>query len=150
MSIGMEKGFVEMHEWEQTMLNKHGYYCHYVEDSSFPYELNAHTHGLEDSFDHPELQIVFPLPMEVVGKIFSVVVSKIKDGHRFEADQDYSHLLKGDIKLRFVEAVDEGKHVLRVIVPDMHNATAQDRIHEDYRRQYANRFSSEEYLEFAV
>lgn len=52
--------------WNAEMMRKHGWYAHFVpDDNKYPNSINYHTHGLEDSFGHPDLQICFPLPPKI-------------------------------------------------------------------------------------
>lgn len=123
-------------ENRQEMMNRHGW----IVDSVFDLEKNVacdtHTHGLREKFGHPDLQCVLPMNPKIIHAIFCTIVNKIKKGQTFKSRKCYSGIIK-DYKVRFVEAVESDRKVLRMILPDQHGKLHQE-LMEDiiFRSQY--------------
>lgn len=79
---------------------------------------NYHTHGLETSWNHPNIQIVLPLRFETAHHIVADIVERIKGGERFEPNKDYADIVGGGYMVRFIEAKECGRSVLRLVIPD--------------------------------
>ena len=58
-----ESGVGESIAWEIDCMERFGWYVHYVTDA--PSGADVHTHGLRESFDHPDLQLLVRLPCPV-------------------------------------------------------------------------------------
>ena len=104
----------EMKAWENKCMEKYGFFMHFVPLGEY---LNAHTHGVFDSFKHPDLQLVLPVSGAVGGSILRTVVNRIKKGETFKPGQDYQEIAQG-YPVRFMKAVENGRDVLRLIFPD--------------------------------
>jgi len=106
-------------KWHKEMLDEHGWYLHYVpNDTQAPNDTNCHTHGLFENFGHPDLQICFPLHPDLAHQIIATIVSEIKKGARFEQDRTYLGILENEYPIRFIQAVECGRKVLRALIPD--------------------------------
>jgi hypothetical protein len=128
--------------WHKDMITKHGFCVHYVkEESTFPYKVNIHTHGIEDHLGHPDLQIVLPVPPDVAAGLFAILYVKIKDGARF-SDGQVLKTPEEEIKLpiKFVSAKEGGRDLLRIILPDVEGRTSYSEMSSKFRRQYLGRF----------
>lgn len=96
-----------------------GWYAHYVpDDDQCPGGINYHTHGLIESYGHKDLQIVFPLDMNMCHSIATEVVDKIKAGAKFVPDTFYDEILGNGYKVQFIEAKECDRDVLRILIPD--------------------------------
>lgn len=103
--------------WIDEMVKRHGWYIHFdMLSAECPYYVNIHTHGLS-RFDHLDLQICFPLTKEDAYTILLGIVEKIAKGARFVPGIKYPDLLHG-YHVEFAEAKEDGRIVLRVILPD--------------------------------
>ncbi len=131
-------------------MKKYGWYAHYVPgDTTSPTEFNAHTHGFMDTWKHPDVQIVVPMPQEVAHGVFWAVVEQIKEGKKFEPGTEYAGILEG-YKVRFAWAREGsetqfkpgsqiqmvGRPVLRIILPDKEGRTARETMAEPYLIQW--------------
>lgn len=122
---------------EREMLERAGFFSHYV----FPNDreaflVNAHTHGLSEIMGHPDLQIVLPLSIEEVNRIFNVIVKEIKAGRKFKSGDRYDNVYK-DCEVMLWEAENEHRRVLRIIVPDARSRWPDDPECMDiYNKQY--------------
>lgn len=110
-------------DWAAKMMRQHGWYAHFVPgDEDFPNSINYHTHGVERSFGHADLQICFPIPPDTCHQIFSLVVDNIKEGARYLPGVQYPDIIDNDLKVAFIEAMECGRQVLRLIFPDKNGA----------------------------
>lgn len=121
----------------KKQMEKHGWFAHYVfDDPATPYGVNAHTHGLPMTFKHPDIQIVMPLPPELVHCVFSSAIELIKGGVRFEhLSPSHAGILKSYL-VRFIKAQESGRDVLRMILPDKHGCIYPPHMDEDWVRQF--------------
>jgi len=107
----------ELAGWQNSMLEQHGWYVHYVFIDE--HTVDSHTHGLIDNFNHPELQIIFPLPETTVHKIFSRIINNIREGAKYK-ENNYVEGIIDNYKIKFIKSPDENTYdVLRIIVPDV-------------------------------
>jgi hypothetical protein len=73
-----------------------------------------HTHGLMESLDHPELQIIYPMPMELACQLIHNAVRLIKQGKRLEPGKLYAEIVEGyDIEMEWAE----DQTLIRMIMP---------------------------------
>lgn len=126
---------------EREAQKKFGWYIHIVDrgDDSCPYGFNAHTHNLRKILDHPDLQIVFPLPQDIVQPIFTNLVTMMKnENRRYTAGEVYyPHNGDKSYPITFINAIESGREVLRVILPDRYGKVLQDEFEDDrYIDQY--------------
>ena len=125
-----------MKQLHDENMKKHGWYAHYVfDDTDSPMGANAHTHGFEETWKHPDIQIVYPIPGEVAHGIFWTVVGHLKEGKRYEPGVRYGEILdKYDVM--FAWAKEGGRKVLRMILPDTANIVERGRIAEKFAQQW--------------
>lgn len=118
-------------QWETDQLIRQGWYMHFIIDDG-----SVHTHGIADRWGHPDLEIMLPLEMELLASILHTVVDRIKKGERFEAGKRYRRVIKG-YWVAFVKAMEGGRGVLRLILPDQHGNISEDEIEEGpFKDQY--------------
>ena len=103
---------------QKRMIEQHGWVAHYLTelDPSSPTGCNAHTHGVSDNLQHLDFQCVIPLPPEMMHSIFTTLVDRVKSGEKFEAGSRYSKIIR-NFDVTFIEAVEGGRTVLRIIFP---------------------------------
>lgn len=108
----------ELEKTTISAIERYGFAIHAVfGDLSTPYNINIHTHGLEESYGHIDLQICVPITQDVAHVILSKMIDNIKDGKKYEAGHDYDGIMKdGMVKMAFAE--EGGRVVLRLIFPD--------------------------------
>lgn len=104
---------------EREWFTKYGFFIHYVPNSGD--WVNVHTHGIADSFQHVDLQIVFPITPQQAISFMHGVVDEIKKGRKFLVG-DRADILKrkdgGPAPFTFSDAEEQGRRVLRVLIPD--------------------------------
>ncbi|GGG18207.1 DUF4262 domain-containing protein [Paenibacillus abyssi] len=107
----------DMGKWKNEMMEKHGFFIHFVLDDQVGAGANYHTHGLEQSFGHPDLQCTLPITPEIIQSVFHTIVDRIKAGERFVAEQLYEKVIT-NYPVEFKEANEFGRKVLRLLLPD--------------------------------
>ncbi|PUZ21316.1 hypothetical protein DCC81_25245 [Chitinophaga parva] len=114
-----DDALTKQENWQQEILREYGWYVHFVpNDEMFPNHINFHTHGLEESFNHPDLQMCFPLDTKIAHGIFSDAVTFIREGKSFRTGVKYTGVIEGDLSVEFIEAKEGGRTVLRMIFPN--------------------------------
>lgn len=107
--------------WAEGCMKQYGFYTHFVFDDDHdnsPSGVNLHTHGISESADHPDFQITVSLDPEVANGIFHNLYDRVKAGDRFGEGVVAKDILGGGMKVTFISAVECGRPVLRVILPD--------------------------------
>jgi hypothetical protein len=134
--LSHEDALTEVRRQHAAAIAEHGWCCHVVpDDRDSPTGFNAHTHGLEDSYGHPDFEIVLPLPFAVAHQILINLVAEVKAGRQFKAGDLASQIIRG-FNLGLALAVEGGREVLRVVIPDPEGRTARGEIGEEYAVQY--------------
>lgn len=88
---------------------------------------DTHTHGLKETYDHPELQIILPLAHDASGYIMNLLVNKtIAKGVRLSDGMILDDVLQDGFKIKIVslhhqDDTGEVKDRLRVLLPDPNN-----------------------------
>ena len=96
-----------------------GWVAHVITD-----EPTAHTHGLEETYGHPDIQVWIPTNYEKQYELLATVAEAVKEGRRYEADKEYADLF--NLPVRFVQRWESGRSVLRMIIPDPNGKFAGD------------------------
>lgn len=104
-----------MGKWETEQIDKHGYCIHYVPKSE--QQVDFHTHGVANTFQHPEFQIVLPLRKEVAATIFQDLIVAIKGGASFDREGIYDSIID-NCPVYLAKTVQGGQHIMRLIFPD--------------------------------
>jgi len=135
--LSHEAALAALRQREDAQLARHGWFSHYVfDDHGTPTGMNIHTHGVLESFGHPDFQLILPLATDVAHQILANLVAEVKAGRRFKAGDTAGEIIHG-FDLGFAAATEGGRDVLRVIVPDPEGRTAQGEIEEGYGVQYS-------------
>jgi hypothetical protein len=132
---------------ENNWLKEYGFYTHYVSNDDIPTQINIHTHGLPDSFDHPDLQIVLPLNPQTASSILHSIVNWIKQGNGVKTNTPYSFILKG-MDAMFVWAVECDRDVLRLILPDTKGKLLPEEMQDPYTLQWLDTYPERKGLGF--
>lgn len=126
----------KMRETHDRMMKKYGWYAHYVPgDSDSPTEFNAHTHGFEESWKHPDVQIVIYMPQEQLHGILITMADRVKSGKKYEPGVKYDDVLRG-FPVMFAWAKEGGRKLLRMILPDKDKGVAPWEIKAPYNIQW--------------
>ena len=131
----------EVHIWQDECIRKYGFYVHAVGADEFN-RANYHTHGLYESFQHPDLQIVISIDPNIAHDIFLSLAERIKKGEIFSPDVLYMKVIKNGA-VKFVQATEGDadsprRKVLRVIFPDPQGNIDKEKVSGIYRDQYEN------------
>jgi len=117
-------------------MKEYGWIVHLVQpDDEYPYGVNYHTHGLPETYNHPDLQIVLSLDPMTAHKIICTAVDKIKNGARFDEGEAYDNIL-ANYKVKFILVRETDRQVLRMILPDKEGRLDILDIDEQYQEQY--------------
>lgn len=125
----------EINSWAEEMMEKHGWYMHAVpaEDGI---HANYHTHGLDETYNHPDLQVTLPLNHEVAHKIICTAVDMIEDGVVFKDGMMYNDIII-TFPVEFRKFREMDREVLRIIFPDSNGYFPDDdECDEMYKAQY--------------
>lgn len=102
---------------QQELLATFGWYSHCIPSGdNTPYGFNYHTHGLENSYNHRNIQIVMPVDHGTAHAIVADLIDRIKTGTVFIPDIEYHDIIK-DFPAKFIYAVESGRQVLRLVFP---------------------------------
>lgn len=125
--LSSEEAIARIKARDAERIGQFGWIVHYVTgDPAMPYHVNIHTHGLPDSYGHPDLQLVAPLAMDIVQSIFRNIIERIVKGDRFQPGVVYDQILGNGYSCTFAEATECNRAVLRVILPDAQNRLGGD------------------------
>ena len=109
----------EVRAREAQMMKDVGWYAHYVHDEpSSPFNINYHTHGLDVTFKHKDLQACLPAQPQMLHEIIFNIIRRIKSGEQFNVGDRVSNIIGGSYQITFIAARECGRDVLRVIFPD--------------------------------
>lgn len=110
--------------------------CHAVfDDPSVPYSFNFHTHGLQELFDHPDLQIVLPVAPELALEIFRSAVQLIAGGIVLCPESRAPGIIR-NFRVGILPVTDNGARVYRLIIPDVAGNLDPRVMDPVYARQY--------------
>lgn len=123
---------------EAEMIEKYGFYSHYVFET-YENELNGlaniHTHGLKESFNHMDLQIVLPLEPQTVNGLLHTIVNNIKEGKVYKSGKLYDDVIE-NYCVMFKKFKEHDRDVLRLLLPDKDGFFPKDKECADmYKRQ---------------
>ena len=99
-------------------IDLYGWVVHYVyDDKMCPAKVNIHTHHVQESFGHKDIQVCLNLKPELVHRLLVNIVNNIKTGVKYEPGKKYGNIVD-NFKLEFIEATESGRKVLRLLIPD--------------------------------
>lgn len=116
--MGIQKNHARLRKLMQDDIKKYGFHVHYILHHKEGFA-DYHTHGLVETFGHPELQIVMRFQFELAGGIFHDVVNEIRKGKKFEPGKEYENILKGmPIRISAVPPEPGEDERVRILFPD--------------------------------
>lgn len=130
-------GFEEYKKKEDELFEKYGFIIHgVIEDKDHPFGVNFHTHGLPESFDHPDFQICFPLDMKMACEIIHNLVYYIReeDAH-YTTGQIVSDIIE-PFNITFISVIENEDLLLRIIFPDEKGCLIKEEINPEYLSQW--------------
>lgn len=115
---------------------RNGYYIHYsMEDPLMPYGVNIHTHGMDDTWNHLDFQLVVNLGISTTVGIFKSFAEKIKGGEKFKDGDIVLGIIKGG-KVKLIEVDETGRRCLRIILPDQNGEIDIEKMQRECAIQY--------------
>ena len=125
----------EFREKEIELINKYGFVIHNVFPGSEDEILwSHHTHGVKESFNHMDLEIVLPINPNIASSVLHGMVESIKEGESFE-DKTISDRVIRNYNVQLVKVTDGKRDLLRVILPDENGRFPSD---DDCAEVYKN------------
>lgn len=125
---------------EAWLMKKYGWYAHMVvADPYVATGFNYHTHGIETTFGHLDLQIVLPLHGSGCHSIASALYDQIKDGTYFQDGDGATipHQNGSRFPVRFIRVREGDRDVLRVILPNPDGKLEPKHVAEHDEPEYA-------------
>lgn len=130
-----------MAEIDGQGIAKYGFIVRDVSGSmDHPRAANRNTHGLPLTFQHPDIQIVYPIPSDLAMILIQTVVDWIKEGNKIEPGKEYDFVLVGyNVLFTPVDEVGHTEKILRMILPDRDNNLQYDKMAEKYQFQWTTK-----------
>lgn len=129
-------GIDKVLEKEKGNLEKYGWLAHCVRnDPDTPYHFNYHTHGLDVSQKHKNFQVCIPIEPEIIHNIIWNLIDSIRNGKSYEAG-DTAWGIIDNYPITFIDAKENGRDVLRVILPDPAGCLDKNEIEDLYKMQF--------------
>lgn len=110
--LTLEEAITALDAKDEQLIAQHGWVWHYILDEP----ISAHTHGLPESYGHPDLEILLPLRDKQIGSVLWALVDAVKNGANFSDLHEETGVLSCPV--RFVWSIESGRKVLRAIFPD--------------------------------
>ena len=132
-----EQGLEAVIELEKKHMKKYGWYAHCVQSGDYqtPMGFNYHTHGFPETLAHRDIQIVLPVDMKICHSIATTIFNKLQNYEPSAYwDGDLEEGIIKDYPVEFMEAMESGREVLRVILPDK-NGKFGDEAEPPYNKQ---------------
>lgn len=132
-------GLANALQTEDESIERFGWYAHMITDPSTACGADIHTHHLEESFGHLNLQIVLPMPAQTAMSILHTIIDNfIRKGVALEPGKEYKEIITNGYSVTFTKAIESGRGVLRVIFPDKYGyCQPNEPMDEQYKLQYA-------------
>ncbi len=136
--VACEEGIEAVQAADRAAFKKYGWYAHGVPSGSdeHPFGYNYHTHKLDVTFKGAlDIQIVFPIDPNLAHSLANEYVDLLKAGKRFKHGDVSSDILK-NYDVMFVNAEENGRPLLRMILPDKQNKLAEKEIAAPFDKQW--------------
>jgi hypothetical protein len=135
----LEEARAQFAQWTRDKMKQYGRFAQCVsDDEDSPTRFNIHTHGLTETFQHLDFQIIVPMPEKVAHGILCNIVERLKEGERYQAGDVLEGILGNGYKCKLVEATEDDRKVLRVIIPDKRGNLDADTLIKPFDLQYAD------------
>ena len=118
---------------QKDKIKKMGWITHILPCVDEHQRNNSHTHGLFDNFSHLDLQIVAPLDPQIVIRTFALVIDRIRKGETFKDGQIFT---LSDFDVKFINANESNRPVLRIVFPDPEGNIEEVLMLEPFNTQY--------------
>jgi hypothetical protein len=124
---------------QEELMEKYGWYSHAVYGG--PLALEVHTHGMEETYEHLDLQLALPFynfllnPENVIKSILWAIAKRIDQGEIFKDGELVDGVLP-NYKVKLVATTENERTVLRVILPDKDGNLDQETITGVFADQY--------------
>lgn len=114
--------------WEDRQSFEHnGWYYHPILESGIENQVNYHTHGLYESHDHLDLQIVLPLNPFQGYLLFVQMIENIKEGAVYSDGEKIVLRNPYDAPFIYLKTFfEDDRKVLRLIFPDVNGNLPND------------------------
>ena len=123
----MDKRIKEYRRKEMELLKKYGFVIHSVFPGSEEDVMwSHHTHGIKESFNHMDLEIVLPVDPSLAGSILHGMVDLIKEGESFE-NKLTSDKVISNFDVQLVKVNDGDRDLIRIILPDENGKFPSDK-----------------------
>ncbi len=99
--------------------------CGEIIEDFAPNMCNVHTFGLQELYNHLDFQIVLDIGDKTSGCILNSLGLRVQAGEKFYAGQVLDDVIM-DYKVKLIKAEDDGREVLRVVLPDINHKFPQD------------------------
>ena len=96
---------------DADLIERFGWVAHTMTDQPL-----IHTHGLQERFDHPDLEIRLAVPPNKRYSFLAPIAEAVKAGRRFQAGEEDHTVFS--VPIRFIAREESGRMVLRAIFPD--------------------------------
>lgn len=120
-------GAAAYHACSKAMMEKYGFVIHALTDDPSYYRTNVHTHGLAENHGHPDFQILINLSVNRAHRLLCDLAFRVKNGEVFKAGDRVPKVVKNYAVL-LIDREEEGRRVLRVILPDRAGNLEEDKI----------------------
>ncbi len=108
MAKKFNKKIKQIKKQGEEMIRKYGWIIHHIIDNG------SHTHGLQENFNHPELEITLNLPADVSHNILTIIANNIKHGQKYNDGQKYHEIIENfPVSFHLTD-----NNILRIILPD--------------------------------
>ena len=107
---------LDYESWKNKCMAETGWYAHYVPENNV---VNAHTHGLIDSQNHLDFQILFPIEQKTAHSIFTTLCDRVKNGERFHNNDVLENVIGNGYKIKLFLTNEGNRPVLRIIFPNV-------------------------------
>lgn len=129
----------EILDKQNELMGRYGWYAHIVTDckSMDTEPFNAHTHGLPETFEHPNLQIIYTeLSQKEISDIFTEVIdSYVSKGYKLHEGL-VLELTKYKTSVKFVPTTSyDNENVIRILLPDGNGKFPGDEGCDEYINQ---------------
>jgi len=121
--------------WEEEKIRKHGWFAHFMVDGLPNGMADIHTHGIAETFGHPDLQLTVNIGERNAMGIFHALVRRIRGGEVLRVGVDYEDIARG-YRTKFTHAGEDGRPVLRLIVPDVAGTLERETMDLMFAKQY--------------
>ena len=134
------EGIESVLKQQEDAMKKHGWYAHYIIDEKEHPKFgitfaNFHTHGVQESFGHPDFQIVIPLPLATAHAIITKLVDHVKNGGKFPDGEVVYEIVK-NYPVKMFAVSESGRNVLRIILPDDDGKVENKVMSKPFKYQY--------------